>query len=112
MIHLPRGCKVLYPINFEVTELTQEMLDWFRTIDGRVTPNIEYDSRGKETLIHYVQYGKGKQSYYRKDGTDKIRINFHGDDAEAAYMFLLKFSELVDSHNFKEVADRRERDMV
>ena len=112
MIHLPRGCKVLYPINFEVTELTQEMLDWFRNIDGRVTPNIEYDSRGKETLIHYVQYGKGKQSYYRKDGTDKIRINFHGDDAEAAYMFLLKFSELVDSHNFKEVVDRRERDMA
>ena len=112
MIHLPRGCKVLYPINFEVTELTQEMLDWFRTIDGQVTSSTEYDYRGKGKLLHYVQYGKGKRSYHRKDGTGKVRINFHGDDADAAYMFLLKFSELVDSHNFKEVSDRRERDMA
>jgi hypothetical protein len=88
------------------------MLDWFGTIDGQVTSSTEYDYHGTAKVMNYVQYGKGKTSYYRKDGTDKIRINFHGDDAEAAYMFLLKFSELVDSHNFKEVADRRERDMA
>jgi hypothetical protein len=107
MIYLPAGCKPLYPINFEITEMTQEMLDWFRTIHGQVTGSTEYDNLGKEKLLHYVQYGKGKRSYYRKDGTGKIRINFHSDDAEAAYMFLLKFSELIDSHNIKEANDRR-----
>ena len=38
---------------------------------------------------------------YRQDGTGSVKINFHGDDASTASVFILKFGEYVVAHNMK-----------
>ena len=37
-----------------------------------------------------------------EDGTNNVRLHFLGKDASTASVFLLKFNELVESHNMKE----------
>ena len=103
MISLPPGCKVSYSIWIDVDKLSDEMCEWFEMIGGNVTEKTEAFSGRSYSLkvIKQVQYGKAKPSYYRQDGTGSVKINFHGDDASTASMFLLKFSESVVAHNMK-----------
>jgi hypothetical protein len=49
-----------------------------------------------------VQYGKAKPSYRMQNGTGSHLVRFHGDDASAASMFLIKFLDQIESHNMKE----------
>lgn len=81
--------------------MTEEILDWYRLIGGEVTPNIEYDWRGKEHLIHFVKYGKSKRCHYLS-GNGGVRLHFDGADASTASMFLLKFDEHILHHNLNE----------
>jgi hypothetical protein len=102
MISLPRGCTVSYNITIDIDELTDEMLDWYRVIEGTVTPNVEYDWRGKERIIYYVKYGKSKPCHYMAGGNGGVRLHFDGSDASVASMFLLKFDQHVVKHNLNE----------
>lgn len=103
MIALPPGCKVSYHIWIDVDELTDAMCEWFEMIGGTVTEKAEAFSGRSYSLkvIKQVQYGNAKSSYYRQDGSGTVKINFHGDDASTASMFLLKFSEHIVAHNMK-----------
>ena len=115
MIHLPPGCKVSYSIWIDVDVLTDSMCEWFEMIGGAVaeTPAVIYSRTqwvqsthpSKSMTRKTVQYGKAKSSYYRQDGSGNVKINFHGDDASTASMFLLKFMDNVKSHNMKEYQD-------
>lgn len=102
MMKLPPGCGVGYEIKFYVTKLTDEMGEWFNLIGGSATAHKEYDWRGREHIVKQVQYGKAKPSYVTKDGTNLTLVRFDGADATTASMFLLKFMDHVQSHNFKE----------
>lgn len=102
MIQLPPGCTVNYFIAFELDKLTNEMVEWFDMIGGTVTEDSWWDAKGREKIVKNVQYGRGKKSYYRQDGSGGVRIQFHGDDAVTASVFLIKFNEHVQQHNFKE----------
>jgi len=103
MIALPPGVTVNYFIAIEIDQLTNDMVDWFRLIGGEVGFKPEWDRKGREIEKPLVKYGKGKQSYYRQDGSGGVRLNFHGDDASVASMFILKFVEHVQQHNLREV---------
>ena len=102
MIPLPAGCTVPYEIQINVKYLTADMVDWFTMIGGVATKVKNYDWRGKEYITTVVQYGRAKPSYDRKDGTNTTLIRFSGEDASTASMFLLKFMDIIQSHNMKE----------
>jgi len=103
MIALPAGVTVNYFIAIELDQLTDNMVEWFRNIGGTVSSTVKWSPRGVPTELPVVQYGQGQLSYYRQDGSGGCRINFHGDDASVASVFILKFMEHVQQHNLKEV---------
>ena len=103
MMQLPPGVTVNYFVAIELDTLTDDMVEWFTLIGGEVTYKIEWDRNGREHAKPLVKYGKGKQSYWRQDGSGGCRLNFHGDDASVASMFILKFMEHVQQHNLKEI---------
>jgi hypothetical protein len=107
MMQLPPGCKVSYNIWIDVDTLTDEICEWFELIGGTVATNHNtyLNRHGKSSATRTVQYGKAKPSYCRQDGTQHVKINFSGDDASVASMFLLKFSEHVINHNMKQEFD-------
>ena len=109
MIGLPAGCTVTYSITIELKEMTPEIVEWYKQIGGIVTIENYYNYRGQQVSRNFVQYGKGKRCHHRADGSKGIRLHFHGDDASVASMFLIKFFDLVEDHNFKEHMERVER---
>jgi len=106
MIALPPGCRVSYHIWIDVDTLTDAMCKWFSMIGGTVAkiPGPGYGASRVSDLVtrKTVQYGKAKPSYYRQDGTGRVKINFNGDDASTASMFLLKFMDHVQAHNMQQ----------
>lgn len=106
MIGLPPGCTVNYAITVEITKMTNDIADWYKLIGGVVTNDDHYNHRGIKVTNIYVQYGRGKRCHYRQDGTRGIRLHFAGEDAAVASMFLIKFMDLVETHNLKEHAER------
>ena len=103
MMALPPGVTVNYFIAIEIDRLTEDMVEWFETIGGKVGCEIKWTRSGSTLELPVVQYGNGKPSYYRQDGSGGVRLNFHGDDASVASMFILKFMEHVEQHNLREV---------
>lgn len=99
MIALPPGVTVNYFIAIEIDKLTADMVEWFDMIGGEVSYKSDWDWKGRESTKPLVKYGKGKQSYYRQDGSGGVRLNFHGDDASTASVFLIKFFDHVQQHN-------------
>ena len=99
MIQLPPGCRALYPIRIYVSDLTDDMSEWFAAIGGKSWTNDDYDWRGRPITVKLVQYGKAKSSYKLKDGSGLTLINFTETDASVASMFILKFNEYVKDHS-------------
>ena len=110
MIALPPGCTVNYAITIELSEMTADIANWYRLVGGSIREDVYYDHRGKERNIVYVQYGKGKPCHYRQDGSNGVRLHFDGADAPVASMFLIKFLELVETHNLQEHMERMHYD--
>jgi len=107
VIQLPPGCKLNYSIWIDVDTLTDEMCEWFSMIGGSVTEKAEAFTGRSYSLkvVKEVQYGRAKPSYHRQDGTGHVKINFNGDDASTASLFLLKFTDNVKDHNMKQELD-------
>lgn len=110
MIKLPPGCTVTYAVWADIDSMTDEIADWFTLIGGTVTLDSYYNYRGNKVERKFVQYGKGKKCHYKQDGSGGVRLHFHGDDASTVSMFLIKFADLVVTHNLREVGERREHD--
>lgn len=105
MIALPPGCTINHPITIEIDKLTEEMVDWYRFIGGLVEKEERYDHRGRKELRYRVQYNKGKYCHYRADGTNGVRLHFHGDDAAVASIFVIKFFEHIQQTNLDKHMD-------
>lgn len=99
MIGLPPGCTVSYNVTVDITELTDDMIEWYNTIGGTVTEDKYYNHRGLEITKLYVAYNNYKCCHY---GNGFVRLHFLGKDASIASMFLLKFMDKVFQHNLKE----------
>jgi hypothetical protein len=106
MIALPPGCTVTYAIWIDVDQLTNEMIEWYRMINGTVLESKFWDSRGREQIAKYVSYGKAKRCHHHQNGTGGTRLHFHGDDASTASVFIMKFFEHVTNNNLKEQMER------
>ena len=102
MIPLPPGCVVNYPIFIDVDAVSDEMCDWFELIGGKVLTSKWYDWKGREHTVKNVQYGLSKPCHRYQDGSGKVKLHFHGNDATIASMFLIKFNEHVEQHNMKD----------
>lgn len=110
MIALPAGCTVTYAVYVDVDRLTDEMVEWYQLIGGTVRQDKFYDSRGREQTVNYVAYGRGKRCHHHNNGHGGTRLHFHGDDASAASMFILKFLEHVTHNNLTDVMERQARE--
>lgn len=99
MIGLPAGCSVCYNITIDITELTNDMVEWYRLIDGHIVMDEWYNHRGKKETRALVSYNNYKFCHH---GNDYVRLHFLGKDASVASMFLLKFMDKVFRHNLKE----------
>jgi hypothetical protein len=64
--------------------------------------NTYYHRTGKEIVTKSVRYGKAKWCHRFQDGTSNVRLNFSGEDAYVASVFLIKFNDEVVNHNFRE----------
>jgi len=103
MIALPPGCRVNYSVWIDVKKLNDEIVDWYELVDGNVKEAEHWDSRGRKHTIKFVSYGKGKWCHHYQNDDGRTRLHFLGEDASVASMFILKFMDIIDSHNLKEV---------
>lgn len=110
MIALPPGCTVTYAVWIDVDQLIDEMVEWYVMIGGNVYQDRWYDHRGKENTVNYVSYGLGKRCHHHHNGTGGTRLHFHGDDASAASMFIMKFFEHITNNNLQEQMQRVARE--
>lgn len=110
MIALPPGCTVTYAVYVEVDQLTDEMIEWYELVGGQITEDRYYDGRGNERTVKYVSYGRGKRCHRYNNGSKKVKLHFHGDDASAASMFIMKFFDHVEANNLQVVMEQHARD--
>jgi hypothetical protein len=110
MIALPPGCTVTYAVWVDVDQLNDEMVEWYRLVDGKVYTDKWHDFRGREQSVHYVSYGKGKRCHHHQNGAGGTRLHFHGDDASAASMFIMKFFDHITANNLQEQMERLARE--
>ena len=112
MIALPPGCTVTHAVYIDVDKLTEEMVEWYKLIGGKIYEDQWYNHRGQEKRVMYVSYGKGKSCHHHQNGVGGTRLHFHGDDASAASMFIMKFFEHVTQNNLQDVMERHAREAV
>ena len=55
---------------------------------------------------------KTKRCHHHHNGTGGTRLHFHGDDASAASMFIMKFFSHITANNLQEVMERQEKEML
>ena len=110
MIALPPGCTVTYAVWIDVDRLSDEMVEWFRLVGGTVKKDQWYDHRGREQSIQYVSYGGYKWCHHHQNGTGGTRLHFHGKDASAASMFIMKFFDNITANNLQAQMERQAQD--
>jgi hypothetical protein len=109
MIALPPGVKLNFSIYIDVQNLTQDMIEWYRTVGGEVSQDTVYDHRGRQLDTTYVKYGRGKRSYKYTNST-QTKLHFNGEDASVASLFVLKYLDLIINTNLQEQMERFERE--
>lgn len=80
-----------------------EFIEWFKEMGGEVSYTEWYDMRGKLVQLPVVKYGQSKPSHKFNNGTGEFLIRFRQEDAGVALMLLMKFDNLVVSHNMKDL---------
>jgi hypothetical protein len=86
------------------------MVEWYGMIGGKVYQDKWHDHRGREQSVYYVSYGRGKRCHHHHNGAGGTRLHFHGDDASAASMFIIKFFENITANNLQETMERLARE--
>lgn len=100
MIPLPPGCRVNFSISIDVERLTDDMIEWYRTVGGEVILDTYYDARARKVETFFVKYGRGKRSY-KYTGTSQVKLHFNGEDAAVASLFVLKYLDLIINTNLQ-----------
>jgi len=92
----------LNPIAIDLDEITEEMVEWYRDIGGKVNSRIESGSWGQTFTKNYLAYGNSKWCFIAQD-MQSARLHFCAEDASVALMFILKFDKHISKHNMKEL---------
>ena len=103
MIPLPPGVTVNYESIITLSDMSEEFLTWFKDVGGEVSYTEWYDMRGNPKRTPVVKYQAGRPSHKFNNGTGEFLIRFRQEDAGVALMLLMKFTNLVVSHNMKEI---------
>ena len=103
MIPLPPGCTVNYEVILTLNSMPEDFLVWFEEVGGKVGLTEWIDMRGKSHVTPVVQYGLGRPSHKFNNGTGEYLVRFRSEDAGVALMLLMKWDNLVVSHNMREV---------
>lgn len=106
MMALPTGCSVPFTITIEVKHLTDDMIEWFEMAGGSVFEKEWYNARGNRVTQKYVKYGAAKACHYHLNGIGGVRLQFHGNDAATASVFIMKFFDQILSTNLEEQMER------
>ena len=107
MIRLPKGCTVNYEVTIVVHDMSEEFLAWWQEIGGFVEYGSHYNSKGQVVKTPLVRYGYGRWSH-KSAGNPEFLIRLRGEDAGVALMMLMKWTNLVISHNMQEVEHLKE----
>lgn len=108
MISLPPGCTINYEVTVVVDKMSKEFLAWWQEIGGDVDEKfLGWNKSGKEMLEPTVKYGVGRWSH-KSAGNDEYLIRFRAEDANVALMMLIKWDNLIISHNMREVEQMKE----
>lgn len=103
MIPLPPGVVINYNIKIIVSSLPLELFTWLRDVGAHVWVETKsYDRKGQAREEPMVRFGRAKPSYHLQDGSNNVMLNFNSEDAGTALALLMKFNELVVSHNMRE----------
>ena len=107
MISLPLGVSINYEVTVVVHEVPEEFLTWWEEIGGLVSYGEYYNGKGQAVRTPYLRYGCGRPSH-RSAGNPEYLIRFRAEDANVALMMLIKWDNLIISHNMKEVERMKE----
>ena len=105
MISLPPGVTINRNARIVVWAVTPEMINWWKEVGGVMTVEKWWDGKGREHGAPVLQFGNGKPSYKMQTGTGEVIINFNQEDANTALMFIMKFSDDINTHNLREYTD-------
>ena len=103
MIPLPPGVTVNYESIITLNSMPEEFLEWFTEVGGEVSYTEWHDMRGRAQTTPVIKYGNGRPSHKFNNGTGEFLIRFRQEDAGTALMLLMKFDNLVVSHNMKDL---------
>lgn len=107
MIRLPDGVTINYEVTVVLHEVPEEFLAWWEELGGLITYGDYYDAKGRIVRTPYLRYGQGRLSH-RSAGNPEFLIRFRAEDAGVALMMLMKWDNLIVSHNMKEVEKMKE----
>jgi hypothetical protein len=105
MIHLPPGVTINRNARIVVWAVTPEMIDWWQQVGGNTSVESWYDAKGREQKTTVLQFGQAKPSYKMQSGTGEVILNFNQEDSNTALMFIMKFSNDINTHNLREYTD-------
>ena len=103
MIALPPGVTINYEVILTLNDMPEDFLAWFEEVGGIVSHTEWFDMRGRPQRSPTIRYGTGRLSHKFNDGSGKYLVRFRSEDAGVALMLLMKWDNLVDSHNMREV---------
>jgi len=107
LIRLPPGCAINYEVTIVVHDMPKEFLTWWQEIGGLLTYDNYYDSKGRAVQTPFLYYGRGRLSH-RSAGNPEFLIRFRAEDANVALMMLMRWDNLIISHNMREVERMKE----
>jgi hypothetical protein len=107
LIGLPQGVSINYEVTVVVHDMSEDFLSWWEEIGGLVSYGEYYDAKGRVVQTPYLRYGHGRLSH-RSAGNPEFLIRFRAEDANVALMMLMKWDNLIISHNMREVEKMKE----
>jgi hypothetical protein len=87
--------------------MPKEFLDWWQEIGGLVSHSEYYDAKGRTVRLPIIRYGIGRPSH-KSAGNPEFLIRFRAEDANVALMMLMRWDNLIISHNMREVERMKE----
>jgi hypothetical protein len=87
--------------------MSEEFLSWWQEIGGLVSYGSYYDAKGRVVKTPLIRYGHGRMSH-KSAGNPEFLIRFRAEDANVALMMLMKWDNLIISHNMREVEHMKE----
>ena len=105
MIPLPPGVTINHESRIVISGITTEIAEWYRDLGANVYEEAWWNGKGQQQTQTILQLPNGRCSYKMQSGDGRVILNFPEEYAGTALAFLLKFSEVVLSHNMKEVGN-------